>query len=1195
MFWEFLKFELRYRFRKISTYAYFILFFLYSVLITIALAGALPGATISVAGAGQGRVYANAPFVEYIIITVLGYFGMLLIAGIVGNAGYREFELGSSSILYACPLQRWGFLGGRFTGAVVTSLFIFSSIGLGMAAGSVLWFVDRSRFAPIHAWPYIQPYLTSILPNLIFGGSLFFCLALLKRKLLPVFLVCILILIGYLLGARLSADIQYKTLAAMLDPFGLRAGMQTMEYWTAFEKNNFTVQLTGIYLWNRILWTSVGLALFAFTVWRFKQSHFQKESGKRKSKKSETAVEAEEFIAPSTVTKVFSRLGRAKQLLSLTRIEFLGTVKNIYFILIALLGVLFTLLVGFLMLGKMYDTLTYPVTYAVLDLTTGYFSLFIIIIITLYSGELIWRDRDRNVAGITDSLPLPNWISFAAKFGALVLVLIVLLAMLMGCGIFIQLANGYTRFELGHYLKELFVLRLVDFALICVLGMFIHVLVNNKYAGYFAVIMFYLSLSFMTSFGFEHSLYRFGSDLGTNYSDMNGYGSFLGPYALFKTYWGAFCLLLATIAALLWVRGNESGWKMRIHIFRQRLNRAHLMTAAAALLIFLGTGGYIFYNTNILHEFKTSKQTANETAEYEKLYKECKYAPQPRYTAVFANVDIYPREKRLRIKARFQLMNKTGLPVTEIYLNLPQDLEFQSLGFNRPNKIHLSDRKHRFYGYALNAPLAPNESMAMNLSATWEWKGFKNSAAQGLVLDNGTFLNDMNIFPVIGYVSARELANDADRRKHGLPPKDRMAPVDDMRARQNTYFRDDADWVTYEAIVSTSPDQIAVTPGYLQREWREGDRRYFHYKMDRPLLNFFSYLSARYEVRRAKWNDINLEIYYHRGHEYNVDEMLRSLQKSLDYFTRNFGPYQHHQVRILEFPRYASFAQSFANTIPYSESVGFIAKLKPDTIDYPFWITSHELAHQWWGHQVIGGNVQGATLMSEVMAQYSALQVMRREFGEKKLRKYLTYELNNYLAGRSLELSAEMPLYLVENQGYIHYNKGILAMNALQDYVGEDRINTALARCVKEKAFQEAPFLNSVEFMRYLQEVTPPEYQYALRDLFETITLYDNKATRATCHRLPDGKYEVKVTVAAKKLQADDVGKETEIPINDWLDIGVLDKDGEAIILQRVKMDKASREFSFTVDRQPAKAGIDPYNKLIDRKSDDNTIAVEKI
>ena len=277
-------------------------------------------------------------------------------------------------------------------------------------------------------------------------------------------------------------------------------------------------------------------------------------------------------------------------------------------------------------------------------------------------------------------------------------------------------------------------------------------------------------------------------------------------------------------------------------------------------------------------------------------------------------------------------------------------------------------------------------------------------------------------------------------RKNGLEPVQRAAKIDDLDARRNTYIGVDADWIDFETTVSTSADQIAIAPGYLQREWTENGRRYFHYKMDAPMLPFFSYLSARYAVQRDHWNDVAIEIYYQPGHEYNLDRMIDSVKKSLDYFTANFSPYQHHQVRILEFPRYARFAQSFANTIPYSEAIGFIARVQDedDDVDYPFYVTAHEVAHQWWAHQVIGGNVQGATMLSETMAQYSALMVMEKEYGPEKMRRFLKYELDNYLRNRGGELVEEMPLYLVENQPYIHYRKGSVIMYALKDYLGEE-------------------------------------------------------------------------------------------------------------------------------------------------------------
>ncbi|MGD6053416.1 M1 family aminopeptidase, partial [Xanthomonas citri pv. citri] len=125
-------------------------------------------------------------------------------------------------------------------------------------------------------------------------------------------------------------------------------------------------------------------------------------------------------------------------------------------------------------------------------------------------------------------------------------------------------------------------------------------------------------------------------------------------------------------------------------------------------------------------------------------------------------------------------------------------------------------------------------------------------------------------------------------------------------------------------------------------------------------------------------------------HEFNVDRMIAATKKSLDYFQANFTPYQHRQVRIIEFPAYARFAQSFANTIPFSESIGFVADLRdPAAVDYVFYVTAHEVAHQWWAHQVIGADAQGSTMLSESLSQYSALMVMEKEYGRAKMRRFL--------------------------------------------------------------------------------------------------------------------------------------------------------------------------------------------------------------
>ncbi len=494
--------------------------------------------------------------------------------------------------------------------------------------------------------------------------------------------------------------------------------------------------------------------------------------------------------------------------------------------------------------------------------------------------------------------------------------------------------------------------------------------------------------------------------------------------------------------------------------------------------------------------------------------------------------------------------------------------------------------------------------MELRFDLTIDNPGFRNHGSDTSIVDNGTFFNNRQYFPSFGYNPGGELQDRGLRRKYDLPPVNRVAKVGDMFARRNNALANDSDWVDFETIVSTSADQIAVAPGYLQKEWTDGDRRYFHYQMDSPILHFYAYLSAAYEVVRDQHGDVAIEIYHHPGHDYNVDRIIDSIKKSLDYFEAELSPYQHRQMRILEFPRYQSFAQSFPNTVPFSESIGFIARVDEDdedAIDYPFYVTSHEVAHQWWGHQVISGNVQGATLLMETTSQYSALMVMEKEYGPEKMRRFLKHELDNYLRNRAGELVEEMPILLVENQQYIHYRKGSLVMYALRDYIGEESLNRALAAYTEAVKFQLPPYTNSLEFFDYLKQEVPAEQASLLADLFEHITLYENQVEDASYAERADGKYVVTVAAKTRKVHADGQGVETEVPIDDWIDVGVFGEkeangrtEQTVLFLEKRHVTEADVTFELVVDEKPVRAGIDPYNKLVDRNSDDNVKKVSQ-
>ncbi|HZX42574.1 MAG TPA: M1 family aminopeptidase, partial [Myxococcaceae bacterium] len=443
----------------------------------------------------------------------------------------------------------------------------------------------------------------------------------------------------------------------------------------------------------------------------------------------------------------------------------------------------------------------------------------------------------------------------------------------------------------------------------------------------------------------------------------------------------------------------------------------------------------------------------------------------------------------------------------------------------------------------LQRPLAPGATTELAFRITYANPGFENEGSDTRIVANGTFI-DGEYLPGLGYFPQRELTDDETRRKHGLGPRERALDLDDPSAPANNYITHDADRIQFEATVSTSADQRVVAPGTLEREWTEGGRRYFHFVERRPIFHYLAFLSARYAVEHDRWNDVALEIAYHPDHTYDLPSMRRGMKDSLDYFTRAFGPYQHPVLRIVEFPGYATFAESFSSTIPFSESIGFIAEVekgRPDAIDYPLYVTAHEVAHHWWGHQVLSADAQGMTVLVETLAQYSALMIMKHAYGPQAMRRFLRYELDRYLSGRSAERKKELPLLRVEDQSYIHYAKGSLVMYGLQDLIGEDAVNQALRELVQEYGDRGPPYPTSRALLAALRRHTPERFQYYLTDQFEQITLYENRAVSAKASKRDDGKYEVTLELETRKVQADALGAEHEVPVHDWLPVGVLD------------------------------------------------------
>ena len=700
---------------------------------------------------------------------------------------------------------------------------------------------------------------------------------------------------------------------------------------------------------------------------------------------------------------------------------------------------------------------------------------------------------------------------------------------------------------------------------------------------------------------------------------MNGYGHFVPAIFWATTYWLSIAAFLGVISIALSRRGEEDSLRSRI---RQAIRLAPRLGPLALLfaVIAICSGGWYFYNAHVLNEYLNDDARREIQADYERRFKPYENLLQPKVTAVDITVNIYPERRSFDGNARFTLQNKTNQAIARIHLT-DQQHSVSNVHFDRPFHLVSSAPRNIYSIYALDQPLAPGETLILTCDVGHQTRGFRDGNELAEFAYNGTFF-DSGYFPYVGYNRNVELDDPRRRRELNLPPLEEMAHRGDpVHSLNNIFLAGESDWITYHTLVSTSPDQIAIAPGYLQKEWQANGRRYFEYSMGSThVQNFFAFISARYQTRKETYKgaagNAALEVYYDPAHTYDIDDMLASSRSGLDYYQRAYSPYQFAQYRIFEFPRYRNFAQSFPNTIPYSEGIGFIGRVKkPTDIDITYFVTAHELGHQWWGHQLIGGDVEGSNMMSESLAEYSALQVMSHKYGRDLMHRYLRHELDTYLRGRAGESRHEPPLALVQREPYVWYQKGGQILYTLADYIGEDKLNLALHNFLIQYRYANAnnqvdssdnsrasgaisgPYPDTRMLVDAIRAQTPPELQYLVDDGFNRIVLYDNKAISATSQKTPDGKYKVTLDVQARKVQADGNGVESPMPLNDYIEIGIFSgkKDEEKpLYLKKEKFTGERKTFVIVVDQQPTLAGFDPYDKLIDRISDDNMIDVTK-
>ncbi|MDQ3689037.1 MAG: hypothetical protein M3406_03195, partial [Chloroflexota bacterium] len=742
------RYELGYRARSASTWIYAAFLFL------VMLWG------LAATGGGEA-VHVNAPReVAEGIVLFGGLFGMLVSAALFADAALRDVAVGMDPLLYTTRLSKTEYLGGRFLAALVVNAILVVALPLGHFIATLTPLFEPVDLGPFRLAAYLQPLLVFSLPNLVLIGAILFTIAALARQVIPVYLGAIGIFIGYIVAANYWSGIDNPMLSALADPFGINAVLEMTRYWTAAEGNARLIGFPSVLLWNRVLWlaTAAGVLTLLHRTFRFAHA----DGGRRRQKAREAFVETpsprSSPVAVPNVAGVFGFRTGMRQTLGVAR-QSLAEVMSGRAFQVAFVGAIgLVLLWGWNVGDTVFETSTWPVTHLVISTVLSQRIVVIpLLLIAVYAGELVWKDREVGAAEIADAVPVPTGVALLGRFLALVAIILVFHAAFMVGGILLQGLRGYYNFELGLYLRAVFGLNLAGYVLLGAMAMTVHVLVNQKYVGHIVVIAAFMLSMLAGPMGLSY-LVVYNSGPGWTYSDMNGFGPYVGPFLWFKLYWTAWALLLGVVTVMFWVRGRELGVRSRIAAARARLHGSLARMAAVATVLIVALGGFIFYNTNVLNASPSRNEAGRPQAEYERRYGRFEDSPQPVITAADLRVEIYPDEPAVDMRGTYRLVNQTGVAIDSVHVVTDLDIDARSMSFDRPARAAVVDEETGYRIFALERALEPGDSLRMSFDVAFRPRGFRSRGIQTAVVGNGAYFDRMWL-PFIGYQPALGLSD----------------------------------------------------------------------------------------------------------------------------------------------------------------------------------------------------------------------------------------------------------------------------------------------------------------------------------------------------------------------------------------------------------------------------------------------------
>ena len=1165
-----MKFEIFYNFKRPFTYLFFVMLLAQGIWYSAGINDYY----------SESNTLMNAPVLMYQNLAGMGMILIIIVAIISAGALARDLEFKTAETIYSSPLNEKRFFIGKYFGVLLVNLIVVLGYPLGMLLLPYTGIGMPEQFGPVPWGQMVHGFVISTLPNLILLVTFSIFLVIFFRKTAAAYVGVLFVMMAFITSVALREQSSYPFFTQLLDPFGYSIVVNISDNMSLVERNTAYLPVNHVFLLNRLVWLSVSIIMFIASFLRFDFKYFIALPSKKKvmleEKPEKLYVRNNKIIA---LTPVFTSASLFGKSFRFAWMDFKSMTRSVVFRIVLVFLFLMFLGYNFLWTSEYYITTSHlPIT-SVMTFVRAPMMVMILVMILIFSGELLFKDRKSGVWQITDAMPTPSWVFILSRFITLAGVAFIISTLLLAAGLVAQLSAGFTDIEWGLYFKDLYTARfgwITSLHIIC-MAFFLGSLFSNRLKGHVISIGIFIFLVISLEFKLiEQLCFTFPFAPGVeDYSEMNGYGVFDAALPWYGGAWSALAVVFILLTVLFWNRGTDRTWKERRKVVTQRLNRVNGSALVLFFCLFAGFQCGIYDNVIQKAGFQTSDQKEAEAADYERKYIKYAETAQPKITDLNLKLDLYPEKRKAVYKAGLLLQNKSSRPIDTMHVDWKNFLTIKSIrSENKKLEIAENDETLRHSIYQLSKPLQSGDSMKLTVDGELHYKGFHQSDPQADLTFNGTFLGT-DLLPYFGYDEGRELDNPRDRLKQGLALiESRMDGADNLFSRSNAVQSDQADLLTWNIIVSTSGSQEVAGPGEQIKTWKENGRNYFQYQSEMPGYMNFKLISACFNKKEFSSGKTRVSIYYHPDHTYNIKCFQEAAEKAMLWLSEKSGEYPYSCLRIVEKPFYDEDFVTFNNVTAISEKHGWTADIsKSEDVQYIYYVVVRELAKQWVQARVPAANVQGAEVFTESIPEYYALTFMDDYFGHAQAAKWLNENFKDYQEGKGEEAIVEHVLLNVDKALYVSREKGGLALYALAQQIGKEKFNKWLRKWLDE-SLQKAKtgFITSLDFYSDLKKELPVSLHPVTEEWFKQRTQYQISLSHASMKN-----DIITLEISATRGILDSIGNLTEKPIASLLEVGFVNENGELIETNKIRIKSGAHTYNLHSSFKPDKVILDPY------------------